>query len=324
MTLINYAYHANPTSHHDVLTKLKTFAEAQGWTSDYYYSNSYYWGATGSSPPYGFMAGPPNESHLGLSSNGYGYSDMIIRFQCNATGSDPQNETFYCAGIIPGTAKTPDGNSSSDPYTQSEFTHTRYAVNSMSPGTMSAVWFFGSKRQILIVLAIDSSFCTFTFFGMPDLFKTTDGGFITASGGSYHDAYVYWYDAWTQTNEWDFAAEKTGSASYPNSYDVNDGSTHAVWRPNVFVNATGTGHFNNVYEAIQQNAWTGKRTMVQPTVFVERKSDSVWYPVGTWPWFYTSFSGLAMGDTLTYGAEEYIVFPENFNTRDNGIAFRIT
>jgi len=321
MTLLNYAYYANPTSHHDVLTKLRTFALAQGWTSDYYHSESVEWAATGGSPAYDFIGGA--ESALGLWSNGHGLQDLIVRFRCTQSGVDPQNETMYCAGIQPGTSRVPDGGQSAQPHAQTGYyTHSRYATHSMSPGTMHGVWFFGNAHFIYMVLAPDSSFCTFLLFGTPSLFKPTDKGVYLVTGGTYFDYYVYWYDAWGAQSKYALAHERTANTSYYNSWDANYDRRLPTWRNSTYVNAT-TVIYNTLYYAIQLNSWTGKRTMIQPMVYMMRYPDSVYYPLGTWPVFLIPFTGLGMGDILTYGAEQYMVFPDSFNVRQNGIAFRI-
>jgi len=329
MTLVNYSYHANPSSHHDVLAKLKTFAEANGWTSNYYNNQNKIWGATGSSPPYGWISG--SESHLSLSSTGYGSNDLHMRFRCEATGSDPSAEIWWMSGINPGTSTTPDGSSSTEPQLQNSYTsHLRQKIY-LSPGTMSAVWFFGNARFVMIALAIDTSFMCFMHFGMPEMFKTNSTNtFYRCNTGHHWDSPTFskWYDAFTYPTRWRFPHEYKGNITYPSSWDVAAGNNHPTWHWSTACNLQAEGqatpgYFNNCIGAIKLNPWTGKRTMINPVVFLQREIDSVWFPVGYWPWFYTPFGGLGFGDTLTYGSEEYLVFPDYFSTRTNGIAFRV-
>lgn len=329
--LLNYSYHANPTSHHDVLAKLKTFAEAQGWTTDYYYNESVQWGATGGSPPYGYISG--SESAMGLYSNGYGSNNIIIRFRCEASGSLPQNEWYWATGIKPAAGRTLDTDSLTDPLNIAAdyFTHPWYAKTSLSPGTMSAVWFFGDDKRIITVIAVDSSFVLFQYFGIPVLFDESDPGVYSCINPRSQNVNYYWYNAWSEVggSAYQFPWERvvTGGG-WVNTYDAAYANTDGLFRHGTSCNSdvelgSGVGYFNDCNYAIKLNSWTGKRTLIKPTVFLERQSDNIWYPMGTYPVYYLPFSGLGIGDVISYGAEDFMCFPNIYSTRLNGVGFRI-
>jgi hypothetical protein len=318
MSLVNYAYHSAPTDHHDVLAKLKTFAETTcSWTVDYNYNNNIEWGGAG----VGWQAG--SESHYQFYSTGYGNQKLIARLKGEAEGTLSQHEWLYICGIEPDTSpRTPDTSSGSDPIDQDEWNHLRYKRLSVSPGTMHACWFFGTSKYIHAIIAIDSSFCVSFHFGSCELFKSNDKGIYFANPGLYTDTNNYWYNAWANPNDWRMVPYYAGTGTYPALWDANDNSAHPTYKQSMHPN-DGTPAFASTIDALKLNTWTGKRILIKPIVFMQRKSDSVYYPLGTWPFYYLDYTGLSMGDTLTYGTEEYMVFPDVFNTRQYGIAFRI-
>jgi hypothetical protein len=328
MSLLNYAYHANPSDHHDVLNKLKSFAVSIGWTSDYYYDTNIDWGSTGGTPPYGFISG--GRSMCQLYSTGYGVAnaDLIVRYACNIDSGDPQHEWFIQYGVKPG-ERTLDYYDSNGPLTESQgiFSDYIYGYNSMSPGTMNAVWFFGTTKILIMVISVDTSFCYYTVFGFPELFDETDPGVIYSCGSCFQNSVskVYWYNANNQRSEYRLPWQFIGSGGPTcNAWGVRNSSEGPTRRYGTSCNTdVSAGYFAECRRAVRLNSWTGKRTMIKPIEFYYNPTAGVWYPLGTWPFYYIPFAGFSMGDTVTYGAEEYLVFPDCFASRQNGIAFRI-
>lgn len=318
MTVLNYAYHANPTDHHDVLSKFRTFAETTcSWTVDYYYNNNIQWGATGGSPPYGWISG--SESHLGLYSNGYGKQNIVARVRCEAAGTDAQHEWMHCSGISP-YYRTVDTNSSTQPPDQNAFTYSGIRKLSVSPGTWDAVWFFGNEYVLIMVCAIDTTFVQMAFIGVPELIAGGDKGCWSVCCGQKTVVPYKWYQAWSHTGDYFLPWENVQTVrTWNNQTRAGVNNLHT----NITADDTGA-YFNVLTKAIKENTWTGKRTLIKYMNYLHQPGDT-YYPVGTWPIFGVKFTGLTIGQQLDYSTEEYLCFPPVFpSLYENGFAIRIT
>lgn len=79
----------------------------------------------------------------------------------------------------------------------------------------------------------------------------------------------------------------------------------------------------NLIPAINLNAFSNKRTMLKPIYFKVSSIDSSMVPICKGNYYFMMFSGLEIGETLTYGTEQYLVFPLSGITCPYGVAFRI-
>jgi hypothetical protein len=326
MSLVNYVIHNTPSSHHDVLGKFKTFAVSTcGWTQDTYHNNNNSWGHLGGGV-YGWL-GTGSESFLQISSSGYGNQSMIYRFRCEASGVDPQHEMFWCSGVKPGQG-TPDSTKTYHPnewnHLQS-YTADRYAEMSISPGAMNKCWFFGTSKWLMGVVTVDSTLPIMWMCGSPELFKTAEKGLYVGASASNQFSEQVWYEAWDNQSSWEYPWEYNGAGQAvgtESGWNATEALATKKWELNTVANSS-TGYFNGLYYAIRENSWTGKRTLIKPLVFLQRESDDAWYPVGTFPFYFVVFTGLTIGEQISYAAEDYLVFPDIFSTRSNGIALRI-
>ena len=320
MSLLNYTKHVAPTSHKDILSKIRTFAVAQGWASDDY-QTSVQWGWDGAK--YDWITG--TEDFLQLSSNGYGSQDMIVRFRWLATGVDPQAEVCYLGGIDPG-AGTPDDTESQHPVDQDKWNSNRFYDMSLSPGAITALWLFGNDKFIIAIMQMTETLVMMLYFGTVELFDSSeDEAYMVAMSHFSNPTFYDWHEAedydvyfqppwWQQRHStyyiWYYDGGGSGDFRYSAHFHSQSGEEK-------------TGRFNRLDYAVAANNFTGKRTLIKPTVFLKRDSDGLWFPVGTFPFYAIEYAGLTIGQQLDYGSEEYLCFPNIFHSRKYGTAFRI-
>jgi len=326
MSLVNYVKYSNPTSHKDVLSKLRTFALDRGWTVDYY-ETSKQWAYDSGSSQYDFLSGQTyDHDNLQIYTNGYGNQDVVVRFRADDDSGDPQEEQLWVRGIDP-SYRNVDHSNSDDPISQNFFTGTYFQPLSLSPGTMPAVWFFGNDKFICGVVQVASNFIQTFFCGVIELFdQSTNDGIWEVSTCYYSASSNAWYNLIGSTNM-NFACfwSPDGDSSYYYKFWFEGDKTAGRIDSNCGFGADDgyLGEFNKLSYCVRQNAWTGKRVLIKPTLFGQRRSDNVWYPIGTYPFYCIEFAGLQIGQELTYGSERYIVFPTAFPDRQYGFAFRI-
>lgn len=318
MGLLNYEIHSNPAGHKDILSKFKTFAQAQGWTIDQYLTSQEWKYNAGT---YEWMAG--NEDFLQIRSAGYGNQNMVYRFRAFGEGSDPQAEKLYVKGIDPN--HTAIESISTHPVDQNAYNTAVYvSYLSLSPGTTPTLWLFGNDKILIMINKTTTEFIQGFVVGSPELFDPAeDEGFFVATSTNGNNYNYKWYDYASQSSYYN-----SPFYGYPNQtlawYD-GAGRSSTDWKYNAefYYNDNPGGSFNKLTRAVGANNFTGKRTLIKPTVFVKRQSDGVWFPLGTLPVYLIEFAGLTIGETLTYGTEQYLAFPNSITTRKYGFAVRI-
>lgn len=326
MSLLNYQVHYNPTSHKDVLSKIRSFAIAQGWTSDKYVTSKD-WLHDGSK--YDWLTGTTD--FLQLYSNGYGSHELVFRFHWQGNGSDAQAEFGYLTGIKPGN-RTPDDQVSAKPYAQNPFCG-RYGYHDSFPsGTHVALWIFGNSKFIIVVDQVSSDTLLQFYFGTIELFDEAMSTFgftrMTQWTGATHRP---WYKMKDQegyfVSPWDGGWGTTSGGGYNQFWWDGDVASGDRVRHNCRFAYDGSlihFAFNSLSRTVRANTFTGKRVLIKPTVFGKRRSDDIWTPIGTFPFYRIECSGLQIGEKVTYGAEEYLVFPNSFAGKKYGTAYRIT
>jgi hypothetical protein len=320
MSLLNYAYHAAPTSHKDVLSKFRTFASDQGWTIDAYEVSKDWLGPS----PYSWLAG--TSDFLQISSNGYGTQDIIARFHFQGTGADALSETCYFRGIKPGFG-TPNNTLSTIPASQDAYNiYSSSGLVGLPSGSHIGCWFFGNDKILIAVDQITTTFAVFWWCGSMEMFDTSQDCFacysssLSISEVKYYNADTqqpYWLPPWMQIMGllgagpfwWD-GAGRVGEIKFSSGFSTSDGISSSVY-------------FTKLAYVVQANAFSGKRVLIKPTVFGKITSSGLWYPVGTMPLYHMVYAGLTFGEQLDYGGETYICFPNCFQTRKYGTAFRI-
>jgi len=322
MSLLNYAYHAAPTSHKDVLSKFRNFASAQGWNIDTYEVSKDWLGPS----PYSWQAG--TSDFLQISSNGYGTQDIIARFHFEGTGADALAENCYFHGTRPGFG-TPDNTSATIPAKQDAYNvYSNHGVIGLPSGSHIGCWFFGNDKILIAVDQVTATFAIFWWCGSMEMFDTSQDCFAcfmsnkSSSVPKYYNADTqpaYWNAPWMESTIlsgatvgpfwWDGEGRDT-EIKFSSGFTSSDGISNSV-------------SFTKLAYVVQANAFSGKRVLIKPTVFGEITSTGLWHPVGTMPLYHMVYSGLTFGEQIDYGGETYICFPNCFQARKYGTAFRI-
>ena len=326
MSLLNYQVHYNPTSHKDVLSKIRSFAIAQGWTSDKYVTSKD-WLHDGSK--YDWLTGTTD--FLQLYSNGYGSHELVFRFHWQGDGLDAQAEFCYLTGIKPGN-RTPNDQLSTKPYGQDPFCGSYGYHDSFPSGTHVALWIFGNSKFIIVVDQVSSDTLLQFYFGTIELFDEAMSTFgftrMTQWTGGTHRP---WYEMKLQegyfVSPWDGGWSTNSTTGYWQFWWDGDVASGDRVRHNCRFGSDGSlihFAFNSLSKAVRANTFTGKRVLIKPTIFGKRRSDDIWTPIGTFPFYRIECSGLQIGEKVTYGSEEYLVFPNSFAGKKYGTAYRIT
>ncbi len=321
MSLLNYVYHAAPSSHKDVLDKFRAFALARGWTIDDYQVSKDWLGPS----PYSWKTG--TSDFLQISSNGYGTQDIICRLHFQGTGSDPDSETCYIYGTKPGFG-TPDNTKSIIPAKQDAYNYSsNYGVIGLPSGPHIGCWFFGNDKVLIAVDQVTTSFIIYWWCGSMEMFDTSQDCFACYTSNIYSGERKY-YNAGSQQANWNapWMEIKDLSGDKGSFWWDGEGRGLEIKLSSGFSAADTVSNsvsFTKLAYAVQANAFSGKRVLIKPTVFGKITSSNLWYPVGTMPLYHMVFSGLTLGEQIDYGDETYICFPNCFQTRKYGTAFRI-
>ena len=122
MAVLNYELHEKLADHHAMLSALKDFAVAQGWTNVFFNQNAT-WAHQGGGV---YAFDPGAESFLILHSTGYGSQDLQYRFHGGALGTIATHEWLSMYGYVGSSAI--DFNSGVHPVSQTTI-GTKISVN---------------------------------------------------------------------------------------------------------------------------------------------------------------------------------------------------
>jgi hypothetical protein len=323
MTLLNYATHTSVAGAKDLLSKLRTFATTYGWVSENY-QVSKAWAAIGGGS-YGWVAG--DQDFLDLSSTGYG--SQVLRMRLLVDPYDALDDTLYNCPINP-TNVVVSTTSATSPHLQQNQQTTNWNRTSLPKGTIPQVWFFGNAHFILVVAQVSATAVVTFAFGLPELDSgMQDESMMFHWPGHYmadETATYSWQNLSTYYTQWwnclGWVGGTVGAGTVAWWGAAIRSSEHYKTNMRILTTAVA-GEFNQLDDVLSLNGFSGKRTMVRPTVFLKDTSTGVWYPAGNMATYYTIFSGLTIGQTLTYGAEEYLIFPTLLNSYTYGMAVRI-
>lgn len=323
--LLNYAVYSNPTSHKDILQKVKTFAVTQGWNVILEELNREWLWDGGK---YDWLAG--NEDFLWLSSTGNGAQDINIRFRAYGDGLDAQHEQFDVTGIDP-LNKTINDASATHPCIQNEKIPGTIAHRmSLSPGTSTKLWVFGNEYFIYAINQLASDFVQSFGFGSPQLYDSSETEMMWCITGQYSQNFYKWYQYAIQPTYFhtphNYQGNDVGSNQYYPFYWETLGVAQTRSRISTYFTTTDgwLGAFNRLHYCVTLNEFTGKRVLIKPTIYHKWiATDGLWRPAGTFPLYHIQYSNLQIGQVLDYGGESYMCFPNALATRKYGVAFRI-
>jgi len=316
MTSVNTYTSYTPATCHLALTRIREFLIANGWTEEEYVSGME-WLSDGDGT-YSWQLGGDAETFLDMSSQGYnglGNQDMRYRFWVTASGADPLAEYLYVSLVDP-TDPEVDENVSTTPVLQKYVTYLRIGIPT---GTGLTIHAFdlntGFPTFATFILQLTDYFNVLFAIGCPDLFVTTDevwGIWGASTALAYYTITGHNLQTRQPLAKW-------------NNYR---GGNTGVWQSNHYCggtygwSATNYGFIAPYGGAVQLNAYAGRRSFIKPIYFCTDDNDQLW-PVGSYPWYYCRWPGLDLGETITYGGQQYVVFPDGFTSKDYGIGMRI-
>ena len=337
ITLLNTASYTNVAGGADFFDKFRTFAVTTcGWT-DVNTQTDKYWGNTGGGV-YGWINTTPAlwEDYLAISSVGYGAQTM--RFEFRRRPFDATRDRFYICPINPNFTAISTASSThpvkqtnrcwqvsvGDDYTEANMPNVGY-------GNYTACHFFGNSKFIAVINQYTTGVNVIWGIGTPELYPELQSRTDLWQHWYCHqhsaDTANYWWDviSTNTTYWWNGLAHLSSDAG--NGYNVwleNDKrlNDHVRYSIGTDKNTEPEGAFENLKYLVKFNGFSNKRTIIQPRVYYKTVGGTFW-PAGTMPFGYTTFSGLAIGEEIDVGGETFKVFPTLLGSYNYGLAFRV-
>ena len=320
----NYTKHTLPTGGKDALLKIRTFLLAQGWVSEYY-ETSVEWGSDGGG---GYQWNAGNDDYLQMSSNGHGGQTLRIRLYVWYDSGHTTHFRFYNNLIDPTASSAPDSNSSTPPYAQDRmYSRGDYSFVSVPSGTFNELYIFGNHNYCLVLFRCTTTSMVQINFGLPELFPEYRGYDIAySSPGQNNVSGFYWEMIDLNQNQKYFYYPFILATGYDTMWIGDVGYNVNEMRINTYPGPGNTDslvkYWMYMNDLIQVNSFTGKRILYQPMMLIKNDSEQ-WEYIGHHPCYVVKMAGLAVGEIIDYGDEQYICFPIPSYGAMYGFALRI-
>jgi len=345
MSGVTYEYESfdNVAGGPDLLSKLRSFAIAQGWTS-VEYETDVDWADQGGG---NYDWDPGTDDYLELLSDGYGNQSLRWRFGVVTAAGDTGDaaDHWFTPRGAPLTGYAITTTSSKKPWLQKKWntgaSSDWFGRLVIPSANIHRVHFIGNDKLICCVIELNALSSWSFGFGTWELFpefQDTDEGMREASGIN-----------WARMDSWQtFIGSQNWERSYTNfcfcdTYIVYQ-TTHCPWY--MFGEAQSylsggqsvqmrNANYANDYEdlsgvglrmrrAFCNNAFSNKRPMLQPALYLQNmEGDERLHCVGHEPHYYMEFTGLTVGQILENGADKYICFPCTDQWRKLGWAMKV-
>lgn len=307
-----------------ILSALNAFCTAKaGWTVKEY-QTSVAWTAGG------WIAG--TEDFLEVVSSGYGSQVLTYRFRAQQHGTDPTTDWLWFVPVDP---NNPNYQMiSTHPIDQNDWqTNGDWRDINTPSGSMPNLWMFDwAGKMIILAIQMTSDSLAFIGFGtielIPELQNTTELQFHYVGNDSDQLPEAYWYNTSTYFSKWYVpGVPATNARGWLWCYWRGAGRYNTEVNANVWPQQTGEtadGNWGNLDRCIVYNSFTNKRVGQQQTVYVKDPTSGLWYVAGQQPFIYMETSGLAFGEQVNFGPDEYLCFPLTLVTKPYGVGFRIS
>ena len=361
MLYSNYEIYTNVNGITDVVTKLRAFAVAAGWTELGFRSGERYEQDTS---PYGFQGtADPYYSFFHLSSPGWGgaqdllFSFMSHNYQCSTAIYHPRggvaghDTTDYalCMGIVKNTTYAETGSNRlpwhQDADNSFEFC-TSYqtcagGIRIIHDSVIPKMYLFGDDKFIWMTITHDNFYHQHFFFASRVPLDAT----MPINSNLAYRGFSYVTSASTQSYPWE--AYKTLAAPYDTKPYVSlsyffDGTTSqqalgkVIWGDehldlayeNHFwskgQSASGSGLSYPNFEDLCVSRTIGGRYHLMKTVYSAlRPADSFIQPFATTPFYSCNCVGETPGTILEYGNDKFLILPDGTLESDRWFAIRI-
>lgn len=327
MAVLAYTSYTSINDAKDFLAKFRTFAVAQGWTS-VEYNTSQQWRSTN---PYGWIAG--DEDFLELYSTGYGFQPLRYRFRVDPY--DAQEQTLYYCPVNPGYPAYNTG-ITTHPALQNCWQIAAYMGISLPASSFPGCYFFGNNKFLMAVIKVTTTTCLAFAVGTIELLPELRG----TTGWLCHWPACYWGGQGYSASRWFSADTNPMCWLWPtawNGYAVSGTTVCKAWYDGAAKTDTGVklnvsipannpfsyGNFNKLNYCLVLNGFTSKRVALTSTVYGLNGTSGEWYPAGSMWDTNILYAGLSIGDTVKFGADQYIAFPNLLQSYTYGHALRI-
>ena len=313
MEVVDYVTHSDLSSNNNygaIIENIADFAEDHGWTI--------------------------NEKRIGvrwahLGSGQYGWvsgSEVFIQLTCNdikrpkkwmLLSSAYQEQPYYSIDLddTAGYSTTNDRH----PFLQVGHIQTNmrgfncsYVFNGLKQ------WIFGNERWILNIIQRNATVCASAFFGIPSLINEDSpllGHVMWKTGINPYYSYGTYFPSGDEellAGPWSVYLSGGYRTGYPQSSNV-----YGFCGTNIrYLSYAGTGSSSSysgtgftMQHLLKTQSWSGKRTILVPLIYSHPAPTTIFSPFAYMPIGMVRFSGLDIGQVLTYGSEEYKVFPFN-------------
>lgn len=321
--IYNYTSHTLPTGGKDALAKLRTFLISHGWVSEHY-ETSVDWGSDGGT---GYQWNAGNDDFCQMYSNGYGHQPIRMRFYVEYDATDTNHLKFYNTMVYPTNNGDLDYTSATVPYLK-DYMYCSYMIYlSVPSGTFNSLHLFGNNKWCLCGFRCTATTFIQFNFGTPELYpeyRNTTELQMRYPGQQHNNVLYKWYALDAGSYQGYFYRPWGYRGSYSPQILWYDGAgknyTGACCNYNTMAGSE-VGHWNSFRNVRRVNSWSGRRLMIRPDFFV-KNSSGVWEPIGHHPCHAVPVTGLAMGEVLKYGSEEYTTFPVPTYGQDDSFAIR--
>jgi len=317
MSLMNYQLYTTVT-HHDVISHVKTFALAQGWTIAEYQADKIWEDQGGGT--YGWS--PGSEYFLAMQSAGYGSQTLHFRLRSQAESTDANHEwiDFGCNKSGETSINTAD---LTHPVFQNNLKLSTSQAASFKPTNITKLWIFGDIKHIIVIAQFDANFVQMLTFGTTELFDTSEaeGAWCGHPSDNTNPAQSKWYEYDNYPTV--YLCPYDGAESVLYDGVLKESTAYAN---NCYTNKENEalGEYTRLSRAVRNNNYSGRRMLVKPTVWLQRDIDSVFFPIGQLPIYRVFHPGLTIGEEIQFGTEKYLCFPPmRLDVRQIGVAVRI-
>jgi len=326
--IMAYSKSTNVSGADGILTKIKTFALAQGWTIEYDESDVswlynddvpgsefYEWAAPDAGDPL-------FDRVIGYKSTGYGSQDLCFRFYVQ--DYDGSSDRIHMNGIIPGSTNI-DDQLATPPHGQNRFNYSSYGYMSMPNSTFPELLLVGNKKRICVHARVNSLITLFFWFGTPEMFHPEYVGETELSFMQHSQT--------TSSYEWYEVVSSAESTTYYPPYYIwdrayyMDGSSNQTDNLLPFQRYTANQQLFADWcdrgSLLVANAYSGFRTIVPSPLFRKHPVSDEYRNIGWVPSYLLYYQGLNWGDIVTRGTDQWIVVPHFFSTDWLGHGYKI-
>ena len=319
-----YEVYTNVAGAPDLLSKLRSFAIANGWTINEWETDVDWDDPTPGT--YEWVSGTGD--FLDMESNGYGSQVLRFRFRDETDAGITGDSGHHHLWALNGVFDVSYGTGSTHPAHQNRWgTHSSgYGKMSVPSGSIHKVHYIGNDKCIVVVVQLSPTCCVEFAFGTWELanaYQGTTDCMMQCTGWNW--AYMTNYTTYVNS----ITSNRSRVSTWLGCNYMSGLTTHTPWyfdgRSCSYTRARQSLECRNSEDALYiqdltgqgfrqrrllgRNLYSTKRPMFQPSLVMRQASDERTVCTGMMPGYYTTFDGLIPGQFLEHGTDTYVVFP---------------